>query len=83
MLLCLAVERGDIDPQFPAPVVDAIPVERALLGGKHRFELLLGGNDGDRIRSRIFAGHQLAPEMIVEPEIEDRAVHVEQHGIDR
>ena len=72
----------DIDAQFAAPVVDAIPLHATLQLHETRHELSL------RLRERqaVVLGEDLGdarhPDEIVEREIEQGAVEVEQHRVD-
>ncbi len=71
-----------IEPQLAAPVIHAIPVQRALAGAKAWLQLLarLVGSKG--ARRAIHRGQVVPPEVGVEGEVEQRAIEVEQDGVD-
>ncbi|MFO1467299.1 MAG: DEAD/DEAH box helicase [Steroidobacteraceae bacterium] len=77
-----ALDVRDVEPEFAAPVVDAIPVERAHGGAELRREDLAGTRRRETVRARVVRRHQFLPEPGVEAQVEQRTVHVEQHGID-
>ncbi|MEX0898316.1 MAG: hypothetical protein WD944_02465 [Steroidobacteraceae bacterium] len=78
-----ALQGHDVERQRLAPEIDAIPVERAL----RRLED--GAHQAPRLVERhvpalgVAPRQELFPEMHVPAEIKQRAVHVEQDGVDR
>ena len=77
-----ALHRQDVERERAAPVVDAVPVERAgrrLEDRPHEAARLL---DRDAAALGEAARQVLLPETLVVAEVEQRAVHVEQHGVD-
>ena len=82
VLMHLGLERGDVEVEFLAPVVDAVPLERAPL----RVEARPQPRDGLLRRHAVAlapaARQRLEPEQVVEAQVEHRAVHVEAHGAD-
>jgi hypothetical protein len=76
------LQRFHVETELAAPMVEAVPVECPLdrveaprqpvarLGGSATFELCVARR------------HELEPEVIVEGEIEQRAVHVDEHRVD-
>ena len=78
----LGLQRGDVEAEFLAPVIDAVPVQRAALGVEARLQLREGR---DRVEPALRAPpvrQRLEPEQVVEAQVEDRAVHVEANGFD-
>src|SRR5690606_36558287 len=75
-------QRDEIELQLRAPMLEAIPRERARDALLARRELALRGVESEPVPLSVAGRHELAPEEIVEREIEQRAVHVDQHGID-
>ena len=78
----LLLEQGDVQPQFPAPMVDAIPLQGPLDIAIARQQLLLGRGLGHATRQCISLGHVLEPKMIVEMQVQQGSVHVQQDRID-
>ena len=76
------LERRDVEPEFVAPVIHAVPVERAALRVEPRPQL--------RHRRVVIEAACLAPaprqhlepEQVVEMQVEHGAVHVEAHDVD-
>ena len=76
------LDGRNIEVQCLAPVVEAIPIQLATLtceDGRQRF---LTGSDVEAALPAPLTRDYGAPEMIVELEIEERAVHVQQNGIE-
>src|SRR5690606_8876918 len=82
VLAQLVLQSCDIELEGSAPIVRAIPVERSLLGGEQGRQNFLRALDADAAALRIALGNGLAPEIVVETQVEERAVHVEQHRVD-
>ena len=79
----LALQALQVHAEIARPMIEAIPLERADLGLEARRERLLRGRHAHPAQVRVALRHDLAPEQIVEAEIEQRAVHVDEHGVDR
>jgi hypothetical protein len=77
-----ALQCGDVEPEFAAPVVGAVPGERARAGIEARLEQRARRDCIEPASGAPGLRHQHLPEMIVEIEIEQRAVQVEQHVVD-
>lgn len=71
----------DIEIQRLAPEIQTIPVEPTLLLDKKGCQRFLTGRDIESALPTPLAGNNRAPEMIVEFEIEEGAVHVQQNRI--
>src|SRR3569832_2557410 len=67
--------------ELAAPVVDALPVERALAAAEHEREHGLGRDHVEPAALGVAAGQQLLPELVVIVEVEQGTVHVEQYRI--
>jgi hypothetical protein len=78
-----ALEHRDVERERAAPVVDAVPVERAVGPVENRPHQAMRLVDRDAAARCEPARQYFLPEQLVESEIEQRAVHVEQHGVDR
>ena len=77
-----ALQLRDVQRQLATPEVDAVPVERALLGDEARRERRAGCLQRQRVTLGVALGHDFQPEIVIEAQVEQRAVHVEQHGVD-
>ena len=77
-----ALERRDVETQFVAPVIHAVPVERAALRLEPRLELGHGRLVIEAARCTPAARQHLEPEQVVEMQVEHGAVHVETHPVD-
>ena len=77
----LLLENRDVEAELVGPVVEVGPVEGIFLGAEQPVEPLLGTVEGDGVFLRIALGHVLEPEMVVEMPVQERAVHVQQHGV--
>ena len=74
--------RGDVEPELAAPILDAIPLHGAAQRAEFRVEIGAHFVLAHAASLGEAARNVLLPEPIVEPEVEQRAVHVEQHRID-
>lgn len=78
----LVLECDDIETEAGRPEVQAVPVQRALVASEFVHQL------GFRVVDAKIPGlceplrQVFQPEMVVKVEIEQGAVHVEQHGVD-
>lgn len=75
-------EDRDVQAKLAAPVVDAIPVKRALGTAKAWKQLALGCLDGKAVLFGIALRHVYLPEVIVIMQVKQRAVHVQKHRAD-
>ena len=78
----LLLELRDVEAELARPVVHTVPVERALGFFVARHQLGLRGLEGERVFLGVAPRHVLQPEVVVVVQVEQRAVHVEQHGVD-
>jgi hypothetical protein len=78
----LVFEGWNIEPQFIAPVIDAIPLERAPPGIEARLQRRQRRSQVQSARLAPQSRHRFEPEQVVEAQVEHRAVHVEAHGVD-
>ena len=78
----LTLEFADRQFQLAAPEVRAVPVQRAGVLAKQRQQLGLGQRQTDAMVLGITLRQVLEPEVIVEMQIEQGAVHVQQDGVD-
>ena len=78
-----ALERRDIQLELPAPVLHAVPVQRARALAQARRELRARLLEGDAagVRPRR-CGMVCAPEMGIKRQIQQRAVKIQQHRVD-
>ncbi len=81
MVLDLAFQRRHVQAELPAPVVQAIPLQRAA----HRRETRRQHRHGFFVRQAVQAGvarrDQFLPEEIVETQVQQGTVHVQQDGV--
>jgi hypothetical protein len=81
-VLHLGLQQRDVEPELAAPVVDAIPVQRALdapVAGQQR---LPGVAVADAQLLGVAFRHVLQPEVVVVVEIEQGAVHIQKDAVD-
>src|SRR3984885_14458516 len=76
-----AMQRRHVELQLAAPVIHAIPVERAGAGTQARMQRRARLGEAQRASRRIGLRHDLAPQMVIEAQIEQRAVEVEERRI--
>jgi hypothetical protein len=78
----LLFQQRDVEVELLAPVVDAVPGHRALdragALGKHGTRV----GERQRVTLGVTPRHVLEPEVVVEMQIEQRAVHVQQQRAD-
>ena len=79
-VVCL--DRRNIELQRLAPEVEAIPIQLATLTRKHGCQRLLTGLDVEAALLAPLTRDHGAPKMIVELEIKERAVHIQQNGVE-
>jgi hypothetical protein len=78
----LVFQRGDIELELATPEIGAVPVERSLPCSEARAQRSVRFGERDRVMPREPLGNDLQPEIVVEAQIEQRAIHIEQDGID-
>ncbi len=78
----IAFDGHDVESKLAAPVIDRVPVERALDRAEFRPEPLERLREIEPIELGVAARNEVEPELIIELEVEERAVHVKEHGID-
>src|SRR5579863_9666353 len=76
-----AVQRRDIELKLARPVLHAIPVERAGARAQSRLQCRARLGEAHHATGGVGLRHDLAPQMVVKAKIEQRAVEVEQRGI--
>src|SRR5690606_23909763 len=77
-----ALQLDDIETDLRAPGSDAVPFEppeQASIAARDVRARIL---EADACPLGIACGHELEPEEVVECEIEQGAVHVDEHGVD-
>src|SRR3546814_18028950 len=79
----LALQAGHVEAGLVAPVVGAIPRQRVLHGAESRRQFGARRVETQAMFQRVALRYEFAPEVIVEGEVEHRAVHVEQHPVGR
>ncbi len=77
----LALQFDNRQPQLTGPVVQAVPVQLALNGIHHGVQFRLGPFNRLAVMTGIAGRHVLQPEVVIKVQIEQCAVHIEQHGI--
>ncbi|MNP19430.1 hypothetical protein D3C76_1119560 [compost metagenome] len=78
----LALEVAHRQLQLAAPEVQAVPAELAGMVAEQRFQLGVGQSAADAVVLGVALRQVLQPEVVVEMQVEQGAVHVEQDGID-
>lgn len=75
--------QGDeIEAELSAPEIDAVPAETAALSMVSSFQFGLCLRKIEAMRLRPALRYELAPEVVVEVEVEQGAVHVEHDEVD-
>ena len=77
-----AMQRTDVDAEIAAPVLDAIPGQRAAQRIEAPRDLGIGGVHVQPLRNREALRHEIAPDVVVIGLVEQRAIEVQAHGID-
>ena len=77
-----ALEFAHRKVQLTAPEVRAVPVELAGMLVEQRQQLVIGLLAADAVQLGVALGQMFEPEVVVEMQVEQGAVHVEQHGVD-
>ena len=79
----LALQGLQIQVEIARPMVEAIPLERTQFRFEAGLERPLRLGHRQVVQRCITLRHDLAPKVRVEVEIEQRAVHVDEHRVDR
>lgn len=78
----LALEVTDRQPQLAAPEVGAVPVQRTGMLAKQRQQLGLGQRQAEAVVLGVALRQVGEPEVVVEVQVEQGAVHIQQDGVD-
>ena len=78
----VVLELDQVEAGQCAPVGQAVPRQRAAQRLEMRPELGVGRVESDALALGVARRHDLTPEIVVEREVEDGAVHVEHHEFD-
>ena len=76
------LEPGDVQPEFATPVFHAIPFHGALLVAESGIQPGLCRIQFQTVGLGIARWHEFPPEVIVEMQVEQGAVHIEKHAVD-
>ena len=68
--------------EFGTPEIQAVPLQQTGIAFEQRLQFQLGHGPADPVQVGITLGQVLQPEMVVEVQIQQRAVHVQQNGVD-
>ena len=68
--------------QFGAPEIQAIPLQLAGMAFKQWLQFHLGHGPAHTVQFGVTLGQVFQPEMVVEVQVQQRAVHIEQNGVD-
>ena len=80
-MLHFTLQGDDVELELTAPVIEAVPVERAGLADDARLEIGLQ-RLVEAVQLAIAPGQVFEPEVAVEVKVKQSAVHVQQHGVD-
>ena len=69
------------DLEFGAPEIQAIPLQLSGVTLEQRLQLHLGHGPAHAMQFGVALGQVLHPEVVVEMQVEQGAVHVEQNGV--
>src|SRR5262245_5463758 len=78
----ISLELFDVESEVAAPVIETVPVERPRDRVKTSDQTRARGVDRAAAQHGVVLGDELEPEEIVECEVEQRAVHVDEDGVD-
>src|SRR5690606_14119531 len=82
VLAMLALQGSEIEAEIARPMIEAVPRQLACDRIEARREALARMLDREAVALRVSLRHELEPKEVVEREIEQRAVHVDEHGVD-
>ncbi|MNI49893.1 hypothetical protein D3C73_1045310 [compost metagenome] len=68
--------------QLGAPEVQAIPLQLPGIAFEQRLQLHFGHGPTHAVQVGVTLGQVLEPEVVVEVQVQQRAVHVQQNGVD-
>ena len=77
-----AFDGGDVESELTRPMVDAIPLQRPVGGREACPQQVERVPRRQSMQGSVVMRNEFLPEPIVEAQIEQRAIHVEKHGID-
>src|SRR5690606_22644741 len=78
----LELEAGDVHGQRITPVVEAVPVQAAMQPVRQRSEKATRLLQPKAVMARVTLRQVFQPEVIVEMQVKQGAIHVEQHRVD-
>src|SRR5690606_38040289 len=78
----LSLHLANRQVQFAGPEVQAIPAQLALMRVEQRAQLQLGHGEAGAVQFGIALGQKFEPEVIIEMQVQQGAVHVQQDSID-
>ncbi len=81
-LLHFALQGQDVHVQFPGPIVQGIPGESALHRPEARPQGFQGRGGTHTVSLAETQRQVFQPEMVIEMQIQERAVHVQEHALD-
>src|SRR6478735_6240429 len=77
-----ALQRADIELEVARPMIEAVPVQRAGDRVEAPRERSASLGHADAVCFGVMLGQELEPEEVIEREVEQRAVHVDEHRVD-
>lgn len=75
------LDRHNVQGQFLTPVIEAIPVERPFNRLGTGFDLSLSLGQRQTMPFGVAPRDQFPPEVVVKSQIQQGAVHIQQHGL--
>ena len=72
-------EGGNVDVEFPGPVIQAVPVQASFAAAENGVEDGLGGHHVQTAALGVTPRYHFLPEVIVEMQVQQGAVHIQQH----
>ena len=82
LLTNFVFQTRDIDVELMRPIIGAVPVERSMDCREARLQGSPRLLQSQTVAPRKALGDEFQPEIIVKLQVEQRAVHVQQHRID-
>ncbi|MNL42763.1 hypothetical protein D3C87_1652410 [compost metagenome] len=68
--------------QLGAPEIQAVPLQLAGIAFEQWLQLHLGHGPAHAVQVRITLGQMFQPEMVIEMQVQQRAIHIQQNGVD-
>ena len=81
-VLNFAFQGNDVEFELGGPVIGAIPVQAVLFALEALMQGAAAGLGFDLVQLRETLGQMVLPEVVVEVEVEQGAVHIEENGVD-